>query len=286
MSMDYVDFLRETAERNKSIVCVGLDPVIERIPYEHHDIKETISEFYSEMLDGFVREGSLPGAVKPNYAFYAQYGFDGLKALENVIKKAKKLDIPVIFDGKRGDIGKTSSAYAKEAFDFWKADSLTVAPYMGSDSVGPFIKECETRGKGVYVLNKTSNKGAVEIQNLKIDGKELYMKIAEKIVEWGSEAHGNAGAVVGATSLNELEKIVKFYSSQKNSVPLLIPGVGAQGGNAKEVTEILRKVKYDLGIVRINSSSGINYAYEKSGEQNFAKAAALALQKLNDEIKL
>ena len=282
--MDYVDFLRETAERNESIVCVGLDPVIERIPQEHHNIEEMISDFFIEILDEFVREGSLPGAVKPNYAFYAQYGFDGLKALEKVIKKSRKLNIPVIFDGKRGDIGKTSSAYAKEAFDFWEANSLTVAPYMGGDSVGPFIKECETRGKGVYILNRTSNKGAIEIQNLKVDGIELYMKVAEKIVEWGGNAHGNVGAVVGATSLNELEKIVKFYSSQNNPVPLLIPGVGAQGGSAKEVTDILRKVKYDLGIVRINSSSEINYAYEKTGEENFAKASAKALEQLNKEI--
>ncbi|MFH1240009.1 MAG: orotidine-5'-phosphate decarboxylase [Candidatus Diapherotrites archaeon] len=282
--MDYVDLLRDIAERNESIVCVGLDPIIERIPHEHHDIKEMISDFYIEMLDEFVREGSLPGAVKPNYAFYAQYGFDGLKALEKIIKKSRKLSIPVIFDGKRGDIGKTSSAYAKEAFDFWEADSLTVAPYMGADSVGPFIKECETRGKGIYILNRTSNKGAAEIQNLKVDGKELYMKVAEKIVEWGNNAHGNVGAVVGATSLNELETIVRFYSSQKNPVPLLIPGVGAQGGSAKEVTDSLRKVKYDLGIVRINSSSDINYAHEKSHDVNFAKASAKALEKLNKEI--
>ena len=282
--MDYIDFLRDTAEKNESIVCVGLDPLIERIPHEHYDIEEMISEFYIEILDEFVREGSLPGAVKPNYAFYAQYGFDGLKALDKIIKKSRKLNIPVIFDGKRGDIGKTSSAYAKEAFDFWEADALTVAPYMGADSVGPFIKECETRGKGVYILNRTSNKGAVEIQNLKVDGTELYMKVAEKIVEWGTNAHGNTGAVVGATSLNELEKIAKFYSSQNKSVPLLIPGVGAQGGSAKEVMEILHKVKYDLGSVRINSSSGINYAYEKNSEANFAKASAKALEELNKEI--
>lgn len=284
--MDYVDFLQTSAEKNKSIVCVGLDPVLEKIPLKHHDVEKVISDFYTEILDEFVRQGSLPAAVKPNYAFYAQHGFEGMRALQHVIAKSRKLNLPVIFDGKRADIGKSSAAYAREAFDFWKGDSLTVAPYMGSDSVEPFIKYCENFGKGVYILNRTSNKGAVEIQNLTVEGKPLYMKVAEKISEWGVNAKGNVGAVVGATSMKELEEIAKFYAKKKNKVPLLIPGVGAQGGSAKDVVNALRNADYDMRIVRINSSSEINYAYEKSSEKNFARAAASALQKLNEEIDL
>lgn len=283
--MEYIDFLKKTSEENSSIVCVGLDPVLEEIPVKGKDAEAKISKFYSEMLTSFSEEDCLPSAVKPNYAFYAQYGFPGLRALEKIIHKAKTFSLPVIFDGKRGDIGKTSDCYAREAFEFWKADAITIAPYMGTDSVSPFISFAEKKGKGVYILNRTSNAGAIDFQNLLVDGKMLYLKVAEKIIEWGKNSKGNVGTVVGATSLQELEELAKFYAKRNsNKTPLLIPGVGSQGGSAKDVATILKKSGLDLSIQRINSSSAINYAYKKQGTTDFCGAAVKALKKLNSEI--
>lgn len=282
--MNYIDLLRNSANGFKSIVCMGADPLVEKIPLEG-SVEEKISKFYSDIIDACISENVVPAAVKPNYAFYAQYGFEGLRALKTVCEKVKASKIPLILDGKRGDIGKTSAAYAKELFDFWDADAVTLAPYMGSDSVGPFIEYCEQKGKGCYILNRTSNKGAVDLQNLIVEGKPLFLKVSEKIVEWGSKANGNVGAVVGATSLNELEQISAYYASTNKKVPLLIPGVGSQGGSAKEVTEILKKTNNELAIQRINSSSEINYAYQKQETDDFAGAAVKAIKQLNDEIK-
>jgi orotidine-5'-phosphate decarboxylase len=284
MKMDYVDLLKESAQKNGSIVCIGLDPVLERIPLKEGSVEDRIFNFYSEILVACVSEGVLPGAVKPNYAFYAQYGFEGLRALKKVIELAKGKKIPVIFDGKRGDIGKTSAAYAREAFEFWQADCLTVAPYMGEDSVSPFIKFCEEKGKGIYVLNRTSNPGAADFQSLEFDGLPLYLNVSGKVLEWGEKAKGNVGVVVGATSPTELKEISEFFASAGQKVPFLIPGVGAQGGSGREVAAILKKAGLDLSVQRISSSSGINYAFEKQETDDFAGAAVKALKKLNDEI--
>lgn len=278
--MTYLDLLRDASQKNNSIVCMGADPVIDKIPLKG-SIEDNITKFYSDILDAAEAETALPGTIKPNYAFYAQYGFEGLRALKKVIDKAREKKVPVILDAKRGDIGKTSAAYAKEVFDFWGADAVTIAPYMGSDSVGPFI-DCCARGKGVYILNRTSNKGAVDLQNLSVEGVPLYIKAAEKIVEWGSNTQG-VGAVVGATSTQELDSLAQYYSS-KGNIPLLIPGVGSQGGSAEEVTRILKARGLDLGIQRINSSSGINYAYLEKNTTDYAGAAVEAIRELNKEI--
>jgi orotidine-5'-phosphate decarboxylase len=284
--MNYVELLKETAEKNQSIVCMGLDPVLERIPLTDGNAEEKIVNFYNNIFDACVAEDALPGVVKPNYAFYAQYGFKGLRALKQVIERAKQEKLPVILDAKRGDIGKTSAAYALEAFEFWQADCLTIAPFMGRDSVMPFIKWCEEKGKGVYILNRTSNPGAKELQNLTVGDQPLYAKVSQLIVDWGKEGKGNVGAVVGATSPEELREISKFYALADLPVPLLIPGVGAQGGSAADVMKILKETGANPFIERINSSSGINYAFEKAGTDDFAGAAAKAVKQLNEEIKL
>jgi orotidine-5'-phosphate decarboxylase len=173
----------------------------------------------------------------------------------------------VIFDGKRGDIGKTSEAYAREIYDFWGADCTTVSPYMGEDSVLPFLRE----GKLVYLLCRTSNKGAADFQELKAGKKYLYETVAEKAVKW------NCGLVVGATS-DSIKKITKMT---KNRVPLLIPGIGSQGGDLEMVMEA---VKGNAAIHRINASSSIAYAYEKHGGKP-ADAALKEAERLNREIR-
>ncbi|MCX6706691.1 MAG: orotidine-5'-phosphate decarboxylase, partial [Candidatus Woesearchaeota archaeon] len=209
--MDFIQRLQEAAERSNSIVCVGFDPDVGKIPLQGNP-SEVIPKFFSDMMDAFEAEDARPAIIKPNSAFYEQYGFDGLKALKKVIEDCRRRGYLVILDAKRADIGNTSLAYAKSVFDFWGADAVTVAPYMGSDSVSPFIEYC-SKGKGVYILNRTSNKGAVDIQNLKIKdehGNEnpIYMETAKKIVDWSKPG---TGAVVGATYPGELEQISRFY---------------------------------------------------------------------------
>ncbi len=269
----YTEVLRHKAAETGSIVCLGMDPVIEKIPIKEQSPEKRIVKFYSDIL---AATNSLIGAAKPNYAFYAQYGFPGLRALKKVITACKGYKIPVILDAKRADIGKTSEAYAKEAFEFWKADALTVQPYMGMDSVQPFMEYCK-KGKGVYLLVRTSNKGAADFQEKGMDGKPFYMRLAEKTAEWHQPG---TGAVVGATNIEELREIAGYFNDSGKEIPLLIPGVGSQGGNAADTAKALTNHM----IHRINSSSGINYAYEKYRTENYAEAAVKAVRELNSEI--
>ena len=133
--MSYVDNLRERAKDVKSIVCMGMDPVIEKIPIDG-DTRLVIEEFYLGILKEMEKRNSYPAVIKPNIAYFEQYGFSGLSALKTIISQYKSSDIPTLLDAKRGDIGKTSIAYAKSVFEFWSSDSVTIAPYMGADSVG------------------------------------------------------------------------------------------------------------------------------------------------------
>jgi orotidine-5'-phosphate decarboxylase len=281
--MNFSELLKEKALEFNSIVCFGADPIIEKIPIKGKDTEESISLFYSRIIDAWKSENEFPGAIKPNYAFYAQYGFSGLRALKKVIEKAKSIKMPVILDVKRGDIGKTNTAYAKEAFEFWQADAMTAASFLGSDSVQPLLKATENKPLGIYLLNRTSNKGAEDFQSLISGDKQLFLKVSEKINEWSNNAKGNLGAVIGATSMNELKQISNYFVSQNNKIPFLIPGVGAQGANAIDVINALKETQNDLLIQRINSSSGLNYAYLKTGG-DFVEASIKELKKLNKEI--
>ncbi len=257
--MTYLELLKKTAKRNKSIVCLGMDPDLEKIPLKG-EVQEVITTFFCEILDATY---DRIGAVKPNYAFYAQYGFEGLHALKDVIEYAHKKKLPVILDGKRGDIGKSSDAYAREMYDFWKADAVTVSPYMGRDSIEPFIR----KGKGVYLLARTSNPGSADLQQLHTDKGKLYdaaLELARQL---------QIGAVVGATDTLQLKEIASRYS-----IPLLIPGVGTQGGSAQETAAALQG---DISIHRINSSSGITY-----GSNKYAQSAREKIDALNREINV
>lgn len=272
--------LKKYAEENRTLLCFGIDPVLEKIKSKTEtksqgngegSTEESIMNFYFEITDALLAEHQI-AAIKPNYAYFAQYGFDGLSALANVINRYKGKTF-VILDGKRGDIGKSSDAYARELFDFWKADATTVSPYMGSDSVKPFLKE----GKTAYVLCRTSNEGAKDFQELKIGRKFLYEHVAQKAVEWNS-ADASCGLVVGATS-DSIKRIVKITAG--HSIPFLIPGIGSQGGDLEMV---MKSIKAEPYIHRINSSSSIAFAYEKTSAR--PKDAALAeARKLNEKIR-
>ena len=236
--------LARNAKEKKSILCFGIDPVLEKIKSDKTGTQDKIEDFYFRITDRLIAENQIV-AIKPNYAYFAQYGFEGLYALKSIIDRYRG-KVEIILDGKRGDIGKSSAAYAKEAFDFWGADALTISPYMGGDSVSPFIRE----GKLAYMLCKTSNSGAGDFQEK--GEKKLYALVAEKAIEW------KTGLVVGATS-DTIKEIVKITKAQ---VPFLIPGIGSQGG---DLDMVMGAIKENPHIHRINSSSGIAFAYEKRG---------------------
>jgi len=275
--MDYLEKLRQTSDKFSSIVCMGLDPVLADIP-EQGSPGQQIRVFYEKILDKIVQKGIFPSAVKPNYAFYAQYGIEGIEALSDVIKIYSDAGLPVILDAKRGDIGKTARAYAAEAFDFFKADAVTLSPYLGYDSISPFVENYPD--KGFYVLTKTSNKSSGEIQDIEYNGSPLYMYMARKLIDWYSTG---LGSVVGATYPEQLEQISGLFNESGREVPFLIPGIGAQGGSLEAVLGILKKGG-DIRIHRINSSSGINFAYKKYEGMHYADAAVRALDELNGEI--
>jgi len=278
--MNYIEMLKESAEKYSSIVCLGLDPVIEDIPEKDGTPGERIFKFYENILNAIVKKNIYPGAVKPNYAFYAQYGIDGIISLEKVLTIYKNAGIPVILDYKRGDIGKTAAAYAKEAFDFFKADAVTLSPYLGYDSIEPYIKGYPD--KGYYILTKTSNASSGEIQDVQTEGKDFFLHIADMIVKW---YHPGIGSVAGATYPEQLDKINDTFLKSGKEIPFLIPGVGTQGGSISEVMAVLRKCP-DVRIHRINASSSINYAYKTYKEMKYDDAAVEALKQMNGEIEV
>src|SRR3989344_5236154 len=202
LAVSYVKFLQDTAQRTGSILCLGLDPVIEKIPVQEAGTERKISRFCIDIIEA-VREHV--GAVKPNLAFYQQYGMEGLRALASVTEAAKKAKLPVILDAKMGDTGRSSEAYARAAFEVWKADAVTVSPYMGRDSISPFTGYCK-EGKGAYVLCRTSISGAEDVQNLRMEsGFPVFGEVAGLISsDWYAEG---IGAVVGATAARELEQL-------------------------------------------------------------------------------
>lgn len=276
--MAYTSLLDSYARKRKSIVCLGLDPVIDRIPVDEKNPGKKIKIFFESILNEIVKKNIYPGAVKPNHAFYAQYGIDGILALKETIDLYKKEGIPVILDSKRGDIGNTSAAYAKETFDYFGADSVTIAPYMGFDSLSPFSENYPE--KGFYLLCRTSNKSAVDFQDLHISGEPLYLHVAKKICEWNVPG---LGAVIGATYPSELEKILQVFTSYKKEIPLLIPGIGTQGGDLNAIMSILKN-NGNVHIHRINSSSGILFAHEKNPGVPYFESSVHEIDKLNKEI--
>jgi len=265
-----LDLLRRSAEERKTVLCFGIDPVLEKINVGSPTgaSEERIEPFFHEMTDRLLEENQI-AAIKPNYAYFARYGFDGLYVLEGIVQRYRN-KIPVILDAKRGDIGKSSEAYASEAYDFWGADAVTVSPYMGEDSVMPFVR----KGKLAYALCRTSNPGAKDFEERKCGKRYLYEIVAEKAVGWG------CGLVVGATS-DSIKRIVKITKAKGGNVPMLIPGIGSQGGDLDMVLEAL---KGDLPLHRINASSSIAYAYEKKGGKP-AEAALAEAKALNKTIR-
>ncbi len=287
----YIEMLRSSTERHKSIVCLGLDPIPEHLPFQELKPGERIVKCFERLFGRMISAPVIPGAFKPNIGYYHRLDrplegdFSGSLALAQVLRMIRDAfpGVPVILDAKRGDIATSSANYAEEAFLSWEADAVTVAPYMGSDSTGPFAAWC-SRGRGIYILNRTSNPGGAELQNLRLDDKPLYLQVAMAIAEAASKAPG-CGAVAGATNPEELEALAAFYADRE--VPLLIPGVGGQGGSAAQTISALGRAGYPVELARINSSSGITHPWAKQKEAppaNWEDVSLDALKRLNDEI--
>jgi orotidine-5'-phosphate decarboxylase len=287
----YMSFQDKLLARTRAIgnpVCVGLDPVAARIPAAGSPA-ESIKRFYGDMLEAMLAKGVLPAAVKPNIAYFEAQGLDCLHILQELIAAYRQAGVLAILDAKRGDISSTSGAYAQMAFQVFGADAVTVAPYMGLDTVRPF--QDAARDQGVYVLVRTSNPSARDFQELPIATGQgavpLYRKVAEKLAEWND---GNLGAVVGATAPGELRELLTYWVGAGREVPVLIPGIavagvsGGQTGSVADVYAAIRDAGSQTGLHLINSSSGINYAYEKFPSLNPAQASVRALEELIAEI--
>jgi len=263
--MNFIDKLTDAARKNKSLLCVGLDPDPKLMPE-----KVDVFEFNKAIIDA---TSDLVCAYKPNIAFYEALGNEGLDALKRTVDYMSE-DIPVIVDAKRGDIGNTAKAYARALFEHFGFDATTVNPYLGFDSIEPFI---EYPDKGVLILCRTSNPGAVDLQSLicDVEGKSrpLFEVVALKASQWNK--YGNIGLVVGATYPEELRLIRQIQPD----MPILIPGIGAQGGDLDLSVRYGVDAKGEKAI--INSSRQIIYA---SREKDFAKAARQAASTLRDQI--
>jgi len=256
--MNFFERLAARSEAIGSIVCVGLDP-----DFTRHAVGEVAA------YNRAVIEATAPYAAcyKPNIAFYEQYGVEGLRALEQTLE-AIPAGIPVIGDVKRGDIGSTAAAYARAMFEEWKFDAITLNPYLGRDSFEPYLAY---EGKGFYMVCRTSNPGAADFQYLEAgEGRRLYEQLALTVTSWAP----NVGLVVGATAPAELRRIRELVPD----APLLVPGVGFQGGQPGEVAAAAGTRP---GSIVVSATRSIMYAGSGS---DFAEAAANAARQLRDEL--
>jgi len=264
----FITQLTRSWESSDSLVCIGLDPEIERFPRHIADQASPIFHFNKAIIDA---TADLVCAYKPQFAHYAAY--EAEDQLERTIEYIHRSypGIPVILDSKRGDVGNTAERYAIEAFERYGADAVTVNPYLGSDALEPFLKH---QDKGVIILCRTSNPGARDLQDLEIGGRRLYHIVAEYAARsWNSR--GNCLLVVGATYPRELAEVRKIVGD----MPFLVPGVGVQGGDVAQAVQN-GQTAAGTGLI-ISSSRGILYA--SSGE-DFASAARAATLALRDEI--
>jgi len=266
--MKFVEKLLKISSKNDSLLCVGLDTDLNKIPKLLLEKKDPIFEFNKKIIDVTF---DLVCAYKPNMAFYEAHGSKGWESLEKTCKYIPQ-NIPIIIDAKRGDIGNTAKMYAQTFFEKLKADGITLSPYMGQDAVLPFL---EYKDKCAFILCLTSNVGAEDFQFLESQGESLYIKVAKKVISWNKDK--NCGLVVGATAAEQLKKIREIAAD----LPILIPGIGAQGGDLKMAVKFGTDRYGNLAI--INSSRSILYA---SNGEDFALKAREEAKKLKKEINL
>lgn len=299
MKHHFTDRLIEEIEAKRAPCVVGLDTALEALPPEYLaglDLeKEAPRRVYAETMIRFNKMvideiADLVPAVKPNAAFYEKYGADGFFALEETIAYARSKGLIVILDAKRGDIGNTAAAYANAFLSQSKlpdhagqnADALTVNPYLGEDSLEPFVEILTHAGTGIFVLVRTSNKGATTFQDLEVGNKKLYEKVAETVVKLGIVSIGQrgysaVGAVVGAT----WPKDAVHLREQMPKTFFLVPGFGAQGGDVETVKACFDK--NGLGAI-VNSSRGVLYP-KSEGNSNYRESIRAACEKFVYDVR-
>ena len=255
--------LQRAQQANRSMICLGLDLDPRKMPSEFGANLKGMFEYAKRIIEA---TSDQVCAYKPNMAFYESHGPEGLSLLKLVRDRIPE-NIPVILDGKRNDIGNTAMQYAHSLFDQFRADWITVNPYMGHDSMRPFI---ERKEKGVFVLCLTSNQGAKDFQLLEVEGRPLYEHVVEKVSYWNKD--NNCGLVVGATHPEQLKRIRELAGD----MPILIPGVGAQGGSLEEA--VLNGTDHFHKPALINVSRSVLYASEGP---DFAQRARQELMQLN-----
>jgi orotidine-5'-phosphate decarboxylase len=265
---NFMTTLKEAWAAHDSLVCVGLDPEIERFPKHIAAEPSPIFQFNKAIIDA---THDLVCAYKPQFAHYAAY--EAEDQLERTIEYVHRAypAVPVILDAKRGDIGSTAERYAIEAFERYGADAVTVNPYLGTDALEPFLRHAD---RGVIVLCRTSNKGGADLQDLEVGGQRLFQVVAQLAAQrWNT--NGNCLLVVGATYPQELAQVRQIVGD----MPLLVPGVGAQGADVAQAVRAGQDAR-GTGLI-VSSSRAILYA---SAGDDFAPAARAATQALRQEI--
>ena len=259
--MNFYQKLEHVVQNKNSLLCVGLDPVMERIPQHLLDSPNPLLRFLQEIIKA---TSSSAAAFKPNFAYFEVLGPAGLEILQQIIQEIPK-DTLIIGDAKRGDVGHSSQMYARAVFETFRCDAVTVTPYQGYDALQPFL---EYEDRGTFVLCATSNPGAADFQLR----QDLYLNVAEKVKEWNRQ---NCGLVVGATR----PELVKLVREKSGPMPFLIPGVGAQGGDLKQTMEqVADGTSYPC---LINASRSILYC---SSEEDFAEKAGQVAKDLRQQI--
>jgi orotidine-5'-phosphate decarboxylase len=267
--MTFLEMLQQAQRRNGSMLCVGLDPEPARFPAAMKGDAGSIYDFCARIVDA---TAGLVTAFKPQIAYFAAHRAEGqLEQLMAHMRRAAP-HVPVILDAKRGDIGSTAEQYAKEAFERYGADAVTLSPFMGFDSVQPYLKH---EGKGAFLLCRTSNPGGDDLQNQRlasVEGQPLLYEHVARLAQGPWNTNGQLGLVVGATYPAEIERVRQVAPT----LPLLIPGVGAQGGDA--VATVKAGWRAD-GPIIVNSSRAILYA---SSDEDFAEAASREARRTRD----
>ena len=273
--------LSELIGKKSNPTVMGLDPMLSYVPQFIRDgksVSEALFEFNKGLIDC---TADLIPAIKPQSAFYEQYGSEGMKALDLTIEYAAKAGLYVILDVKRNDIGSTAEAYANAFLSEGTGiDCITVNPYLGTDGIKPFVTKAKETGKSMFILVKTSNPSSADFQDLDCGGLPLYRRVADKVVEWGSDSiasdgYNICGAVVGATYPKQLEEL---RIAMPNTF-ILVPGYGAQGGTSQD---IISAFDANGGGAIVNSSRGLMCAYMKKDDdanyQKYTRDAVIAMK--------
>ncbi len=271
--MNFADALTK-ASKDKSPVCVGLDPNVSKLPEGVTQDAEGMLVFCKGIIDAVK---GVACCVKPQMAYFEQLGWEGMKVFWETCSYAKEQGLLVIADGKRNDIGSTCEAYADAYLhELSPIDALTVSPYLGSDGIHPFIERCKQNDKGIFVLVKTSNPSSGELQDLPIGDEVVHEHMAQLVESWATEVIGpdtnfsSIGAVVGATYPEEM----KYLRTLMPHCPFLIPGFGAQGAGATDIAHGF--VPDGTGAV-VNSARGIIFASNGADWKEAAEKAAVAM---------